>query len=135
MRGYMKILITILVLFSAQYGLAGGNVGTGPGKEMFGGRTSDFALKTQKEFLDEKAAGQVYYLRKNQAEIQFATNKPGDDKVELQSLRPEEISDSALIDGLKRSQQSKQWENIKLPSKLEMNRIILNNKLGGMQVR
>lgn len=61
-----------------------------------------------------KLPDQVYYMRQKQAEIQFATNNAGDNKVEIQSLRPEEISNPALLEGLKRSQQSKQWENIEL---------------------
>jgi hypothetical protein len=49
-------------------------------------------------------------MRKKQAEIEFATNSAGEDKIEIQSLRPEEISSPALIEGLRRSQQTKQWE-------------------------
>lgn len=126
----MKTLLSILTVFVSLNCFAGGS-GAGTSGDSYYRANKTLNV----DVLTEKSPGQVYYMGKKQAEIEFATNKAGDDKVEIQSLRPEEISDSALIDGLKRSQQSKQWENIKLPSKIDMNRIILNNKLGGIQVR
>ncbi|MBS1972207.1 MAG: hypothetical protein JSU04_18015 [Bdellovibrionales bacterium] len=125
----MKTLLSILTIFVSLNCFAKGS-GSGTSGDSY-----YRANKTwNTDVLTEKFPGQVYYMGKKQAEIEFATNNGGDDKVEIRSLRPEEIADSGLIDGLKRSQQSKKWENVNLPVKIDMNRTILN-KMGGMQVR
>lgn len=124
----MKNVLSILILFSTLNCFAGGSISGTSGDSY----NKMLHLETNLGG-SEKMPDQVYFMRKKQAEIEFATNTPGDDKVEIQSLRPEEISDSALLEGLKRSQQSKQWENLKAPSKIDINRVILNNKFGGMQ--
>lgn len=73
-------------------------------------------------------SSQVYYLKNNRAEVQFAINKEGSRKVEIHSLRAEEITNSALVEGIKRSQQTKKWEFIKAPSVTEIQDAVKLNK-------
>lgn len=123
MKNIFFALVTIFVGFNCFAGGIGG--GGAPGVEAFTmmkpSNLNAIALPSGVKLPD-----QVYYMRHKQAEIQFATNNAGDNKVEIQSLRPEEISNPVILEGLKRSQQTKQWENLKVPSQVELNRTIQN---------
>lgn len=121
----MKNAIVFVLLLIAQNSFAGGITGAGPGDKMTN-FSAQIRIKMPIDNLSvrEKLPGRVYYMRQKQAEIQFATNTPGDKKVEIQSLRPEEIGNPALLEGLKRSQQSRQWENVKLPKNVDFDQIM-----------
>lgn len=117
----MKTIFSALIIFMSSVCFAGSTSGT---------NTDSYnqAFRIKKDFntslLSEDLGKQVYYMRQKQAEIEFATNSPGEDKVEIHSLRPEEFSNPALLDGLKRSQQSRQWEDVKLPNQDKIKRIV-----------
>lgn len=128
MKNFFGILFVFLI--SSLNAFAGGSIigsgGTSGKMENFSatinlGKSGQAVLGSVKQ-----KPNQVYYMRQKQAEIQFATNTPGDNKVEIQSLRPEEIGNPALLEGLKRSQQTRQWENVKLPNKAKFDDLIKN---------
>lgn len=128
----MKNIFGILLVFliSSLNAFAGGSIigsGGASGKMENFSATINLGKSGQAVFGSVKQQpNQVYYMRQKQAEIQFATNVPGDNKVEIQSLRPEEIGNPALLEGLKRSQQSRQWENVKLPNKVKFDDLLKN---------
>lgn len=131
----MKNLIISFLITLISLSCFAGGIGAGGGQ---GDKLKNFSMKAEVEMQSAlKSSGQmpnqVYYLKHKQAEIQFATNVPGDSKVEIQSLRPEEISNQALLEGLKRSQQSRQWEKVKPLSGIELDQSIKNLNLNRLK--
>lgn len=98
-----------------------------------GNPRSRISVESAAKVFTEQESSQVYFLKQKQAEIQFATNSPGDNKVEIQSLRPEEISNQAILEGLKRSQRSRQWERIEPMSGFELDQSIENLRLNSLK--
>lgn len=118
-----QLILVLLMTLVSMTGFAGGT-GTGGQPKIDELMMQDHPKAIMDRLPVQQEPNQVYYMRHKQAEIEFATTNPGDDKVDIKSLRPEEISSPAVLDGLKRSQQSRQWENVKIPSDAEMKRNI-----------
>lgn len=115
-------LILLVCAFSSSAFAGGSMIGSG------GGGKVDAAVSgnVMTDDAQENAGSQVYFVGKKQAEIQFATNANGEKAVEMHSLRPEEISNEAL-EGLKKSQQTRQWEKIVVPNKMDFNKMKIMN--------
>jgi hypothetical protein len=103
----MKTILTTLIFVSGMSCFAGTTTGAGPGfsKEL---NTSLVSIGNS-----SSEPFQVYFIRQKQSELIFAINIDGSAKVDIQAMRPEEIQNSAVLETLKKSQVTKQWEIIK----------------------
>lgn len=95
---------------------AGTLMGSGTGSGAGPGKINNVSQIQNPEAISaEDSLLQVYFMKQQQAEIQFAISDAKDGNVEVLSLRPEEMSGNALLKSLRKSRQTKQWESLKVP--------------------
>jgi len=61
----------------------------------------------------DKGDSQVYYMGENETEVQFATNIKGSPKVNIKRLNPQVDFNKELFEGLKQSQETGEWVDLK----------------------
>ena len=119
----MKIilgLITIFFMFTTS-SFAGTLMGSGTGSGAGPGKVNNASQIQNPEAISaEDSLLQVYFMKQQQAEVQFAVSDAKDGNVEILSLRPEEMSGNALLESLKKSRQTKKWESLKTPEMSEI---------------
>ena len=111
----MKKLITLTAFLSVlSINVFAGTLGVSDGSTK---ENSAFIVDSSKmeriQQVLKNADSQVYYIGEDEAEVQFATNIKGSTEVEVQSLKPEQIPNEAVLESLRKSQQSKQWIEVK----------------------
>jgi hypothetical protein len=132
----MKNLLITLLLMTGSLAFAGGSTsGTGLGS----GKTQELDSQSLQDQIEGdssttgappaienqiKGDAQVYYMGESETEVQFATNIKGSPKVNIKRMNPKVDFSDALFQGLKESQETGAWVELKKSNKLQIDNFV-----------